>query len=53
MQEASLRLYGVAEADGRFKAYAQACVEEQTARGRDTKPMQLYIASTQRKALAV
>jgi len=46
-------LYGVAEADERFKAYARGCVEEQAARGRDAKPMQLYIASTQRKALAV
>ena len=47
-QEAELRLYGVAEANSRFRAFAQTSVDRQAAQGRNAKPMQLYLAAAQR-----
>lgn len=50
LQEAALRQYGIQEADERFRLYAKECVEEWAAKGRDTKPMELYLTAATRSA---
>lgn len=49
LQEAALRQWGIQEADERFRVYAKECVEEWAARGRNTMPMELYLAAASRK----
>ena len=44
-----MRQWGVKEAEERFQYYAEECVEEWAGRGRDTKPMTLYLAAVSRQ----
>lgn len=44
LQEDALRLWGLAERDAAFEKYAHSCVAEWRALGRDTGPMELFLA---------
>lgn len=45
MQEDALRLWGLAERGAAFDKYAAACIFRWKSLGKDTKPMEVFLAA--------